>query len=68
MHSHNHSAVIVTSSMDCPQKVGAFEDSVDTKIRPLRTVPGKRDLVWTQGISFKGVMKGQFVTWGHIHN
>ena len=47
-------------SRDCPRKVEAFENVVWTvghkKIRPLQTVPGKRDLIWTQG---------QHVWWDH---
>ena len=46
-HSQNHSAVIV------PGKWGHLRiqcgRSVVKKIRPLQTVPGKRDPVWTQG-------------------
>ena len=48
-HSQNHSAVIV------PGKWGHLRikcgRSVVKKIRPLQTVPGKRDLIWTQGLS-----------------
>ena len=63
-HSQNHSAVIV------PGKWGHLRIqcgwSVVKKIRPLQTVPGKRDPVWTQGqfkiFSMKG-SKWQEYTW-----
>ena len=40
---------------DCPRQAGAFDDSLNglvvKKIRPLQTVPGKRDPVWMGCVS-----------------